>query len=52
MEAKVAQGTGIAPGQKLPLIVSFTAPDNKILVTEGAGKGKVLWQDPTADLRG
>jgi hypothetical protein len=47
MQAKVAQGTGIAPGQKLPLIVSFTAPDDKVLMTEGAGKGKILWQDLT-----
>jgi hypothetical protein len=28
-------------------VVQFTQPDGKILVTEGQGKGKVLWQDLT-----
>jgi len=36
---------GIAPGEKLPLIVTVTQPNGKILATEGAGHGKVLWKD-------
>jgi hypothetical protein len=41
------KGPGIAPGQKSPLVVVATQPDGKILQTEGAGKGKVLWKDLT-----
>jgi hypothetical protein len=29
------------------LVVKLTQPDGKVLQTEGAGKGKVLWQDLT-----
>ena len=47
MEASLPKGPGIAPGQKSPLVVVFTQPDGKVLQTEGAGKGKVLWQDLT-----
>jgi hypothetical protein len=36
---------GIAPGEKSPLVVVVTGPDGKILQTEGAGHGKVLWKD-------
>jgi hypothetical protein len=39
------KGPGIGPGQSSPLVVEVTQPDGKILQTEGAGKGKVLWQD-------
>jgi hypothetical protein len=39
------KGPGIGPGQSSPLVVEFTQPDGKVLQTEGAGKGKVLWQD-------
>ncbi|HEY5029575.1 MAG TPA: hypothetical protein VIK39_14280 [Candidatus Angelobacter sp.] len=45
MEAKLANGTAIAPGEKLPLVVAFTQPDGQILMTEGVGHGKVLWKD-------
>ena len=38
---------GVAPGEKSPLVVKFTQPDGKVLVTEGLGKGKVLWKDLT-----
>jgi hypothetical protein len=41
------KGPGIAPGEKSPLVVVVTEPDGKILQTEGAGHGKVLWQDLT-----
>jgi hypothetical protein len=41
------KGPGIAPGEKMPLVVVVTEPDGKILQTEGAGKGKVLWKDLT-----
>ena len=39
------KGPGIGPGQNSPLMVEVTQPDGKILQTEGAGKGKVMWQD-------
>lgn len=41
------KGPGIAPGGKSPLVVVVTEPDGKILQTEGAGHGKVLWKDLT-----
>jgi hypothetical protein len=47
MDAKLAGGPGIAPGENLPLVVAFTGADGKILVTEGKGHGKVLWKDLT-----
>jgi len=47
MQAHLVNGPAIAPGEKSPLIVQFTQPDGNILVTEGQGKGKVLWQDLT-----
>jgi hypothetical protein len=43
--ASLPQGPGIAPGQKSPLVVVVTEPDGKVLQTEGAGHGKVLWKD-------
>jgi hypothetical protein len=45
--ASLPKGPGIAPGEKMPLVVVVTEPDGKILQTEGAGKGKVLWKDLT-----
>jgi len=39
------KGPGIAPGEKSPLVVVLTEPDGKVLQTEGAGQGKVLWKD-------
>ncbi|HLM81342.1 MAG TPA: hypothetical protein VK302_12030 [Terriglobales bacterium] len=39
------KGPGIAPGEKLPLVVVVTEPDGKVLQTEGAGKGKIMWKD-------
>ena len=39
------KGPGIGPGQNSPLVVEVTQLDGKVLKTEGAGKGKVLWQD-------
>jgi len=47
MQAHLVNGPAIAPGEKSPLVAQFTQPDGKILVTEGQGKGKVLWQDLT-----
>jgi hypothetical protein len=43
--ASLPKGPGIAPGEKSPLVVAVTEPDGTVLKTEGAGKGKVLWQD-------
>ena len=47
MEASLPKGAAIAPGEKSPLVLTFTQPDGKILVTEGKGKGKVLWSQIT-----
>jgi hypothetical protein len=47
MQASLPKGPAIAPGEKSALEVQFTQPDGKILVTEGQGKGKVLWKDLT-----
>lgn len=43
--ASLPQGPGISPGQKSPLVVTFTEPDGKILTTEGKGGGKVMWKE-------
>jgi hypothetical protein len=45
MEANLPKGPAIAPGQKSPLVVEVTQTDGKVLVTEGAGHGKVQWED-------
>src|SRR6267378_3002691 len=43
IQASLPKGPGIAPGEKSPLVVMLTAPDGKVLQTEGMGRGKVLW---------
>jgi len=45
MEARLAKGPGIVPGQKSSLVAVITDADGKVLQTEGAGQGKVLWSD-------
>jgi hypothetical protein len=45
MDAKLEKGVAIAPGQKIPLVVTLTEPNGKALVTEGAGAGKVMWKE-------
>ena len=47
IEASLPKGPAIAPGEKLALVVQFTQPDGTVVVTEGKGKGKVLWSDIT-----
>src|SRR5271163_2079624 len=47
IEVHLPNGSAIAPGEKSPLVATFTQPDGKVLVTEGQGKGKVLWSDLT-----
>lgn len=47
MDATLPNGPAIAPGEKIPLVVTFTTADGKTWVTEGAGKGKILWSDLT-----
>ncbi|HTD23243.1 MAG TPA: hypothetical protein VK738_11345 [Terriglobales bacterium] len=47
MQASLPKGPGIAPGEKSPLVVALTGPDGTVLMTEGAGHGKVLWKDLT-----
>src|ERR1700685_4726436 len=39
MQASLPKGPGIGPGEKSPLVVSFTGPDGKILQSDGAGSG-------------
>ena len=45
MKVEASGSPGIAPGGKLPLVAIFTQTDGKILQTEGAGQGKVMWRD-------
>jgi hypothetical protein len=45
MAVSLPKGPGIAPGEKLPLVVTFTTSDGKVFATEGAGHGMILWQD-------
>jgi hypothetical protein len=45
MEATLPNNPGIAPGEKSPLVVTFTDAKGKVYVTEGKGKGKVMWKD-------
>ncbi len=45
MAVSLPKGPGIAPGDKLPLVATFTTADGKVFVSEGAGHGKILWQD-------
>ncbi len=47
ISVSLPKGPGIAPGEKSPLVVAVTEPDGKVLQTEGAGHGKVLWKDLT-----
>ena len=44
-EVRQEKAPGIGPGQKSSLIATFTQPDGKILTTEGAGHGKIMWRD-------
>jgi hypothetical protein len=59
IEVSLPKGPGIAPGQKLPLVVTAMQANGKPLLTEGAGKGKIQWKDlkvtpavVTADAKG
>jgi hypothetical protein len=45
MVASLPNGPGIAPGEKSQLVVVINEPKGKVLKTEGAGHGKVLWKD-------
>jgi hypothetical protein len=47
MEASLPKDPGVAPGEKSPLVVTFTASDGKVWITEGKGKGKILWKELT-----
>lgn len=47
IEANMPNGPAIAPGESSPLVVTFTEPGGKVWVTEGKGKGKILWADLT-----
>jgi hypothetical protein len=45
IEARQLRNPGIAPGEKSPMLVAITTADGKVMMTEGKGKGKVLWKD-------
>lgn len=45
MEASLPKNPGVAPGEKSPLVVTLIGQDGKVWVTEGKGKGKILWKD-------
>jgi hypothetical protein len=45
IEASLPKGPAIAPGEKSPLVVTLTQPNGKVLLTEGQGAGKVMWND-------
>lgn len=45
IDVNLPKGPAIAPGQKSPLVVSVKEPNGKVLLTQGQGGGKVLWQD-------
>ncbi len=47
IEASLPMGSAIAPGATSPLVVTFTDSTGKTWVTEGKGKGKILWSDLT-----
>jgi hypothetical protein len=47
IEASLPNGPAIVPGQTSPLVVTFTDSTGKTWVTEGKGKGKILWSDLT-----
>lgn len=43
MEASLPRG--LAPGERVPLVVKLQGRDGTPYLTEGGGKGKVLWED-------
>jgi hypothetical protein len=45
MQVSLPGDPGIAPGEKSPIVATFTDTTGKIWTTEGAGKGKILWAD-------
>jgi hypothetical protein len=45
MTASQYRHPGVGPGEKKSLVVTFTQPDGKVLVTSGKGQGKVQWKD-------
>jgi hypothetical protein len=45
MEASLPMGPAMAPGETTSLVVTFTDTSGKVWVTEGKGKGKILWSD-------
>jgi len=47
IEANLPNGPAVAPGESSPLVVTFSGPNGKTWVTEGKGKGKILWSDLT-----
>ena len=49
LQASLAEGTRMAPGEKGHLVVTVQTSDARALVTEGFGGGKVMWSDLKLD---
>ena len=49
IQVSLPKGPAMAPGERAPLLVQLTQPDGRVLVTEGAGQGKVMWKDLRVD---
>jgi hypothetical protein len=47
MTVSLPKDPGVAPGEKSPLVAVVTQPDGTVLITEGTGRGKVMWKDLT-----
>jgi hypothetical protein len=47
MEVHLAKPQGVAPGQRIPLVVTFAGPNGQTWATEGAGRGAIMWEDLT-----
>ena len=45
MEASLPKSPAIAPGQRSPIVVTFTGADGKTWTTQGQGNGKIAWSD-------
>jgi hypothetical protein len=52
LSAALAEGPSLAPGQSAHLILTARTRDGQVLVTEGAGRGKVLWDSYTLEAQG
>ena len=45
IQVTMPNGASLAPGEKEPLVVTFTEPGGKTVTTEGAAGGPVMWKE-------